>query len=58
MDIWIRLEMSDGEVIDLQYPSDRQKIIDQIEDPQHIEQHGRIKIVKQSVMSDIAIGCR
>ena len=57
MDVWLRVELSDGNIIDLQEAGEIRKIREQIQDPEHIERFGRITIVKQSVMSDVAVGC-
>jgi hypothetical protein len=55
-DIWVRVEMSDGSIIDLERPKDLQRIKDKIQDLDFIERHGHKSIKSVNIMSDICIG--
>jgi hypothetical protein len=55
-DIWVRVIMSDGDIIDLESPSELQVIKDKIVDPVFIEKHGHKTIKTCKIMSDICIG--
>jgi hypothetical protein len=57
-DIWVKVEMSDGTIIDLDSPKELAEIRSMIVDPEWIESNGHVKIQNVNVMSKVCLGIK